>query len=79
MGAMACFRCDRAMCDLYSEEFGYICYDCFKELKRYCKLKRDCSPDTIRTFMKSYSSTKVFDPDDGLEERIEEYLDTVFR
>lgn len=34
MGVMACDRagCDNVMCDHYSEAFGYICYDCKKEL-----------------------------------------------
>ena len=34
MGVMACNRegCRTIMCDRYSQEFGYICHDCFSEL-----------------------------------------------
>ncbi len=34
MGVLACGRsgCDNIMCDRYSPQHGYICYDCFKEL-----------------------------------------------
>ena len=34
MGVLACSRngCENIMCDRYSSEFGYICYECFEEL-----------------------------------------------
>lgn len=34
MGVKACFRsgCESIMCDLYSDRYGYICFDCFDEL-----------------------------------------------
>ena len=34
MGVMPCYRadCKNIMCDRYSEEFGYICSDCFEEM-----------------------------------------------
>ena len=34
MGVMGCHRnnCENIMCNLYSSEFGYICYECFEEL-----------------------------------------------
>lgn len=34
MGVLACYRngCTNIMCDRYSHEHGYICYDCFEEL-----------------------------------------------
>lgn len=36
MGAMYCHRegCTNAMCQRYSERYGYICYDCFEELTK---------------------------------------------
>ena len=45
MGVKACRRkgCDNIMCDLYSSNFGYICYDCFEEMK--------CSHMPIAVFM----------------------------
>jgi hypothetical protein len=46
MGVMACDRkdCDNVMCDHYSYDYGYICYDCIHELK-------DCGPCDIQEFM----------------------------
>jgi len=34
MGVLSCDRngCDRIMCDRYSSEYGYICWECFDEL-----------------------------------------------
>lgn len=34
MGVLACDRngCEHIMCDRYSYEHGYICYECFEEL-----------------------------------------------
>jgi len=34
MGVMACSRdgCENIMCDRYSEQYGYICGECFNEL-----------------------------------------------
>lgn len=38
MGVMSCSRndCESIMCDLSSREHGYICYECFQELKDNC-------------------------------------------
>ena len=35
MGSMQCYRngCNNACCDRRSERFGYICYECFEQLK----------------------------------------------
>lgn len=34
MGVLACDRnkCERIMCDYYSSEYGYLCYECLEEL-----------------------------------------------
>ena len=34
MGVMTCNRrgCNNIMCDRYSDEYGYICSECFEEL-----------------------------------------------
>ncbi len=36
MGVLACDRkgCENIMCDRYSNRVGYICEECFSELKR---------------------------------------------
>ena len=35
MGVLACDRkgCDNIMCDNYSSEHGYICWECLRELR----------------------------------------------
>lgn len=35
MGVLACDRknCDAIMCDFYSDQHGYLCYDCLNELR----------------------------------------------
>lgn len=35
MGVLACDRqgCENIMCDYYSHEHGYICWECLAELK----------------------------------------------
>ena len=35
MGVLPCYRdgCHNIMCDLYSDEYGYICWECFRELE----------------------------------------------
>ena len=34
MGVLPCYRegCENIMCDRYSNEYGYICDECFEEL-----------------------------------------------
>ena len=47
---MSCDRsgCDNIMCDRYSREYGYICYECFEELV-------ESGPETnVKEFMESY-------------------------
>lgn len=38
MGVKECFRhsCENIMCDFHSDEHGYICDDCLKELREDC-------------------------------------------
>lgn len=49
MSVLACNRygCNNIMCDRYSKEHGYICYECFEELT-----KKGINAD-IYKFMKS--------------------------
>jgi len=55
MGVRACYRrgCDHIMCDHYSDEHGYICYDCLDELKR------KAGDVTIEEFMGSKKNSGV--------------------
>lgn len=34
MGVLACNRygCENIMCDLYTDDFGYICHECYAEV-----------------------------------------------
>jgi len=53
MGIMSCSKngCENIMCDRYSEEMGYICYECFSELEELQKLKPEINIDDIRNWM----------------------------
>ena len=46
MGVLACNKnqCENIMCDRYSYEYGYLCWECFEEL---C----DTRPLDIRAWM----------------------------
>lgn len=68
MGVMTCDRkgCDNIMCDLVSTEFGYICNDCFREMKEL--LGESASWKDIKSFMndnkkesKTYNLEKEFE------------------
>ena len=60
MGVLACYRngCTNIMCDRYSHEHGYICYDCFAVLAcnffnmRYWR--KDAASLVIGTLAQSY-------------------------
>lgn len=56
MGVLRCNRrgCENIMCDRYSNEYGYICSNCFEELLK--------QPDTsIAQFMNSEKPKFDFD------------------
>ena len=67
MSVLACSRlgCDNVMCDYYSDEHGYICWECLRELRE----KGSCD---IETFMGSVKKSDI--PEDNWDE----YLDKVF-
>lgn len=67
MGVMMCSRgnCENIMCDRYSQIYGYICNECFKELVR-----KGAGSD-IQEFM---NSPKSF----GGSGNASTYFDTVF-
>jgi hypothetical protein len=50
MSVLACSRagCEHIMCDRYSEEYGYLCEDCFEEA-----VQNGIVPGTIEVFMAS--------------------------
>lgn len=61
MGVMRCDRtgCENILCDHYSSEYGYICYECLEELKlRYPQI-------TIEQFMSSTKSSRQFESDEA--------------
>ena len=53
MGVMACDRngCDKIMCDFYSSEHGYLCYECHEELL-------NMQNTSIKKFMRSSKKNK---------------------
>jgi len=60
MGVLSCDKnyCGNIMCDRYSEEFGYLCYECFNDLLDLQKIKPDLSLSDIKEWMdkpKQYS------------------------
>lgn len=70
MSVLACSRngCDNIMCDLQSYDYGYICYDCYAELKE--------TPDvSIYEFMRS---PKQYEPLPLVRESWEGYLNQTF-
>ena len=65
MGVLACDRngCKQIMCDRSSSKYGYICNECFEELKA-------CGPgQNIKEFMQSQKpNPDDYYCDNGLEE-----------
>ena len=53
MGVMRCDRgdCENILCDRYSYEYGYICDECFEELKAHTPIV------SIKEFMSSPKRT----------------------
>ena len=48
MGVLACDRvgCESIMCDYYSHDFGYICYECKSELEQKGACNIQCFMDS---------------------------------
>lgn len=62
MSVLNCSRngCENIMCDRYSSEYGYICYECFEELV-------ESGPETnIKAFMESNISKKFINKESAL-------------
>ena len=61
MGVMECNRegCGKIMCDLYSDNFGYICHECFREMKG--------SGMKIGAFMNTMKGSQSTDYDDEFQ------------
>jgi len=53
MGVMACSKngCENIMCSRYADEIGYICYECFSDLKDHQKHNPGIDIDGIRNWM----------------------------
>ena len=71
MGVLACNRrgCENIMCDHYSHEFGYICYECLSELK-------ELPFKDIEDFMDSYKGCREDSPN---QDQWEELLYKTFK
>lgn len=78
MGVMRCSRegCKNIMCDRYSQEFGYICNDCFSELVDILisQANSNMNPrDVIQKFMDLEKCDTY-----PIKENLWEYADGVF-
>lgn len=63
MSVLECSRrgCENIMCDRYSREYGYICYDCFRELVRVNPSDIDAFMDTKPNFAEQENVLEKFD------------------
>ena len=61
MSVMACSRkgCENIMCDRYSSTHGYICHDCFIELKE-CLLPPSIFMESDKRLQKYNEELKKF-------------------
>ena len=55
MGVLACsrYRCENIMCDRYSSNHGYICHECYEDLKAG-------GSQNIEAFMDSKKTTATY-------------------
>ena len=73
MGVMTCSKngCENIMCSRYADDIGYICYECFSDLKDHQKHNPGIDIDGIRNicymvriyiffFYKHYNSSNSF-------------------
>ena len=76
MGVMNCYRkgCDNIMCDRHSDEYGYICYECNKELNVLLKDNLDNYHEVIKSFMNNDKKNKL-----KYFENSEDCIDDVFK
>ena len=53
MGVMSCskYGCDGIMCNRYSDEIGYICSECFSDLKEVLNHRPEMDLDDIRNWL----------------------------
>jgi len=53
MGVMGCSKngCENIMCSRYADEIGYICYECFSDLKEHQKHNPGIDIDSIGNWM----------------------------
>ena len=70
MGVLECDRrgCENIMCDRFSHEYGYLCYECFNEL-----VGKKIPVDQIQLFM---DTPKV---NDGDNLHTEEFYNEIFK
>ena len=63
MGVMECSRrgCDNIMCHDYSEETGYICWECKSELES----SNPANVNEVELFMDSEKENSKYNDEDG--------------
>ena len=63
MGVLACDRkgCDNIMCDRYSHEYGYICWECF------CEMEESKDFKSIEEFMNTEKGHKINSSDNSYD------------
>jgi hypothetical protein len=83
MGVMECDRigCDSIMCHKISDCHGYICHECFEELKDFMitEIKRSGVIPSITTFMNRDKREIPFMADNFTEGLVENALNKEFR
>jgi hypothetical protein len=65
MGVMSCSKsgCENVMCNRYSPEVGYICYECFDDLKEFQKINIGMTEYDVKEWIdKPIKRTKYFNP-----------------
>lgn len=66
MGVMNCDRegCTNILCDRYSNEFGYICNECFRELEG---LEKPIKYEKVINFMNTPKDIYTYYKEEGLD------------
>jgi hypothetical protein len=75
MGVMPCSKegCTTILCDRYSTEFGYICNDCYEELKQFlaCKYSSTQNLENLVTTFLETPQRAQYDVQDLVEGFVE--------
>lgn len=81
MGVLACSRsdCDNIMCELISDEYGYICNECFEELKEFLVYRGTVNDTEGNCLIKEFmESPKTHERSSSLAGKMEDFLSEIF-